>query len=71
MMIILGTFGVLGTLGTLKNLPSVLQFRKLLEMGVIVRPVVGYGLPAHIRVTVGLPEENERFIEALSQILDK
>ena len=46
-------------------------FKKLLEMGVIVRPVVGYGLPAHIRVTVGLPEENERFIEALSQILDK
>lgn len=45
-------------------------FKELLGMGVIVRPVMGYGLPAHIRVTVGLPGENERFIEALSRILD-
>lgn len=28
----------------------------------------GYELPNYIRVTVGLPEENERFIEALSEV---
>ncbi|MDN3517684.1 histidinol-phosphate transaminase [Aquisalimonas lutea] len=38
----------------------------LLRAGVIVRPVAGYGLPEWIRVTVGLPEENERFLRALS-----
>ncbi|MFQ5913329.1 MAG: histidinol-phosphate transaminase [Nitrospinota bacterium] len=46
-------------------------FEKLLRGGVIVRPVKGYGLPSHIRVTVGLPEENERFIEALSRVLGR
>jgi histidinol-phosphate aminotransferase len=44
-------------------------FRRLLERGVIVRPVAGYGMPRHLRVTVGLPEENQRFLEALAQSL--
>ena len=44
-------------------------FRQLLERGVIVRPVAGYGMPRHLRVTVGLPEENERFLMALEQSL--
>ena len=30
----------------------------LLRRGVIVRPMDGYGLPEHLRVTIGLPEEN-------------
>lgn len=38
---------------------------KLREVGVAVRDMAGYGLPDHIRVSVGLPEENERFLEAL------
>jgi histidinol-phosphate aminotransferase len=38
---------------------------KLLRQGVIVRPVANYGMPQHLRVTVGLPAENERFLEAL------
>ena len=46
-------------------------FEKLLREGVIVRPVKGYGLPSHIRVTVGLPEENERFIDALARVLGR
>jgi histidinol-phosphate aminotransferase len=46
-------------------------FEKLLREGVIVRPVKGYGLPAHVRVTVGLPDENERFIESLARVLDR
>ena len=41
----------------------------LLRRGVIVRPMDGYGLPEHLRVTVGLPEENERFVEALEAVL--
>ena len=36
-----------------------------LRQGVIVRPVANYGLPEHLRVTVGLPEENARFLAAL------
>ena len=46
-------------------------YEKLLRLGVIVRPVVGYGLPDHLRVTVGLPEENERFLAALAAALSE
>lgn len=41
----------------------------LLRQGVIVRPIAGYGMPEWLRVSVGLPEENARFIEALRQAL--
>jgi len=41
----------------------------LLRRGVIVRPVANYGLPRWLRVTIGLPEENERFIAALGAAL--
>ncbi|MFW5825148.1 MAG: histidinol-phosphate transaminase [Marinobacter sp.] len=44
-------------------------FQSLLSQGVIVRPVAGYGMPRHLRVSVGLPEENERFLEALKGAL--
>lgn len=40
-------------------------FNALLRQGVIVRPVAGYGMPRHLRVSIGLPEENDRFIAAL------
>ena len=43
--------------------------QKLLRQGVIVRPIGGYGLPNHLRVTIGLPEENERFLAALEKTL--
>lgn len=43
--------------------------QKLLKQGVIVRPIGGYGLPNHLRVTVGLDTENARFLEALEQSL--
>lgn len=42
------------------------MYQFLLTQGVIVRPVTGYGMPRHLRVTVGLPEENERFLAALA-----
>jgi histidinol-phosphate aminotransferase len=41
----------------------------LLRQGVIVRPVANYGLPEWLRVTVGLPGENERFLAALERAL--
>jgi len=44
-------------------------YNKLLHQGVIVRPVENYGLPNHLRVTVGLKDENEKFIKALQSIL--
>ena len=44
-------------------------YQALLAHGVIVRPVAGYGMPNHLRVTVGLPEQNEHFIGALAKAL--
>ncbi|WP_067585530.1 histidinol-phosphate transaminase [Endozoicomonas ascidiicola] len=44
-------------------------YQALLSHGVIVRPVGNYGLPQHLRVSIGLPEENRRCLAALSQIL--
>ncbi len=45
-------------------------YKRLLKRGVIVRPVGGgYGLPEHLRVTVGTQDENERFLAALAASL--
>jgi histidinol-phosphate aminotransferase len=43
--------------------------QRLLQQGVIVRPIGGYGLPDHLRVTIGLEAENARFLEALESAL--
>ena len=42
---------------------------ELLKRGVIVRPVANYGLPEFLRVSVGLAEQNDRFLDALSVVL--
>ena len=44
-------------------------FQSLLSGGVIVRPMGGYQLPHHLRVTIGTPAENARFIDGLRAIL--
>lgn len=44
-------------------------FQELLTRGVIVRPVANYALPEWLRITVGLPDENERLVEALREAL--
>jgi histidinol-phosphate aminotransferase len=44
---------------------------KLLKAGVIVRPVGNYGLPEWLRITVGLPEENRIFLDALGAALGR
>ena len=41
----------------------------LLKRGVIVRPVGNYGLPEFLRVSIGLPAQNARFLEALGACL--
>jgi histidinol-phosphate aminotransferase len=46
-------------------------FEKLLRRGVIVRPMDEYRFPEHVRVTVGTPEENRRFIANLEEIVKK
>ena len=46
-------------------------YQALLAKGVIVRPVANYGMPHHLRISIGLPEENQRCLEALGQVLEK
>jgi len=43
--------------------------QRLLKQGVIVRPLAGYGMPNHLRVTIGTEAENTRFLEALALAL--
>ncbi|MFQ5937419.1 MAG: histidinol-phosphate transaminase [Acidiferrobacterales bacterium] len=51
--------------------PGAELYESLLHEGVIVRPVASYGMPNHLRVTVGLPEENERFLKALEKMVSR
>ncbi len=44
-------------------------YQRLLRQGVIVRPIGAYGLPEHLRVTVGTEAENARFLQALQAAL--
>lgn len=50
---------------------SVQLFNDLLREGVIVRPLANYHMPNHIRVTVGTPDENNRFLNALDSLLSR
>jgi histidinol-phosphate aminotransferase len=42
-------------------------YQALLRKGVIVRPIAG--LPRHLRISVGLPHENDRLVTALREVL--
>jgi histidinol-phosphate aminotransferase len=44
-------------------------FDRLLRLGVIVRPVANYGLPQHLRISVGTPEQNRRLLAAMPEAL--
>jgi histidinol-phosphate aminotransferase len=44
-------------------------FELLLRKGVIVRAMTSYGFPQYIRVSVGRPEENQRFVKALQEVM--
>ncbi len=43
-------------------------FDKLQREGVIVRPLDGFGMPDCLRVSIGLPEENERLVKTLARL---
>jgi len=49
--------------------PATPVYEALLRRGVIVRPIGGYEMPNHLRVSVGLPAENERLLSALVEVL--
>lgn len=49
--------------------PAAPIYEALLREGVIVRPIAGYGMPNHLRISIGLPEENDRFFQALLNVL--
>ncbi len=53
------------------GMESMQVYQALLNKGVIVRPVLEYGLPQHLRITVGLPEENERLLSILGPLLEE
>jgi histidinol-phosphate aminotransferase len=50
-------------------LDATLVYQKLLQAGVIVRPVAVYGMPDYLRVSIGLAEENQAFLNALAKVL--
>jgi histidinol-phosphate aminotransferase len=46
-------------------------FNQLLKLGVIVRPMAGYGWPRHVRISVGTPAENRKLVAGLEEIKGK
>ncbi|EIJ33401.1 histidinol-phosphate transaminase [Thiothrix nivea] len=49
--------------------PAAPLYEALLREGVIVRPIGGYGLPQHLRITIGTEVQNTRCINALKKVL--
>ena len=49
--------------------PAAPIYEALLREGVIVRPLAAYNMPNHLRVSIGLPHENEQFFTALCKVL--
>ncbi len=43
----------------------------LLQEGCITRPIAAYGMPNHLRITVGLESENQRLLAALKKVLNR
>jgi histidinol-phosphate aminotransferase len=50
--------------------PAMPVYEALLRAGLIVRPVANYGLPNHLRITVGLPEQNVRLLAEIPRCLE-
>ncbi len=44
-------------------------YKALLHKGMIVRPIGVYGMPNHLRITVGSEQENKQFIQSLGEVL--
>lgn len=50
--------------------PAATVYEAMLRQGVIVRPVANYGLPNHLRLTIGTAEQNQRMLAALAHALE-
>lgn len=46
-------------------------YEALLREGVIVRPIAEYGLPRHLRISIGLPSQNQRLLDGLRRVLSR
>ena len=44
-------------------------YRQLLRHGVIVRPIANYEMPDYLRVSIGLFDENARFLDVMQTII--
>ncbi|HBD07918.1 MAG TPA: histidinol-phosphate transaminase [Syntrophobacteraceae bacterium] len=44
-------------------------YEAMLRRGVIIRSMASYGLPRYVRINVGLPEENQRLVRTLDEVL--
>lgn len=49
--------------------PAQAVYEALLRKGVIVRPIANYGLPNHLRISIGTQTENSFFLKALAETL--
>ena len=46
-------------------------YEALMTQGVITRPMGGYGLHTCLRISVGLPEENQKLVEAVDALMGR
>jgi len=51
--------------------PGQVVFSEMLKLGIILRPVDNYGLPNHLRMSVGLESENKKAIQCLKKVFEK
>lgn len=58
-----------GNFLTVKFQDASIVHEKLLDTGIIVRPLKPYGMHEHLRITVGTHKQNEKLVTRLSQIL--
>jgi Histidinol-phosphate/aromatic aminotransferase and cobyric acid decarboxylase len=43
--------------------------QKMLDRGIILRHLVSFGWPEHVRISIGLENENENFLQTLEKII--
>ena len=46
-------------------------YQAFLQEGIIVRPVAVYGMPTWLRISIGLPEQNARFLSGCRKVLSQ
>ena len=46
-------------------------YQQLLHKGIIIRPLQSYNMPDWLRVSIGLKQDNQEFLDALRQLLGK